>query len=708
MSFRQFGGLNYSAKSNIITNQFSNSGNLGITDTLGQPNSKIVSQSHIDMSANSVLHIGKLYFMDGTVQSTAAANDITSTKFPQGIEITGGNITISSTSQGNIITAKTISASSINARSDIAAANFYADDAFNGNLIGNVTGNATTATKATNLSGTSQYSIPYQSASGVTSYIPIGTSGKILAVNSSVNGYEWVTTTVPGDGKLTLSINSSSYLSISQTGPDFTANQATGTDTSLSLTLNATNANTARYIVARDANGNFSAGTITADLSGNATTATTATNLAGGAQFSIPYQTAGGATDFIANGTTYGYVLTSNTLSAPSWKAVNASTITTTDATSTVPGSTLYPVMTTGASPPGLTPYVDTTNFSYDASNNFLNVNGSLSVGSIYPYGPTTLSINPLPTGTTNIGNGINTTINIGDTVNNTSSVYIKGQATVNSNGGVGPSDTSGSSAALNVSAGGAFINKDLMVYGGGTTVANIYGPNGGTLNIGNNANFINIGNSGALGQNVFSLGSGNATSTDNSSTTLAGLIIKNGGAFINKDLMVYGGGTNVANIYGPSGGTLTIGGGSAGPYGVTKIYLGNNITNPQVSILTQISSTSTSTGSLIVAGGVGITGACYASSFNSSSDYRIKENIQNLDDEFNIDKLRPVTYKNKNTEKQDIGFIAHEVQEEFPYLVSGEKDGEEMQSLNYIGLIGVLVKEIQELKKRVSILENK
>jgi len=39
---------------------------------------------------------------------------------------------------------------------------------------------------------------------------------------------------------------------------------------------------------------------------------------------------------------------------------------------------------------------------------------------------------------------------------------------------------------------------------------------------------------------------------------------------------------------------------------------------------------------------------------------------------------------------------------------VSGEKDGEEMQSLNYIGLIGVLVKEIQELKKRVHILENK
>ena len=101
-------------------------------------------------------------------------------------------------------------------------------------------------------------------------------------------------------------------------------------------------------------------------------------------------------------------------------------------------------------------------------------------------------------------------------------------------------------------------------------------------------------------------------------------------------------------------------------------------------------------------------TGLLTSTSFNASSDYRIKENQKILDDEFNVDKLRPITYTNKITKKQDIGFIAHEVQELFPYLVKGEKDGEQMQSLNYIGLIGVLVKEIQELKKRVSSLENK
>jgi hypothetical protein len=48
---------------------------------------------------------------------------------------------------------------------------------------------------------------------------------------------------------------------------------------SISISTNATNANTVSTIVARDGSGNFSAGTITAALSGNATSATTAAAL---------------------------------------------------------------------------------------------------------------------------------------------------------------------------------------------------------------------------------------------------------------------------------------------------------------------------------------------------------------------------------------------------------------------------------------------
>ena len=101
-------------------------------------------------------------------------------------------------------------------------------------------------------------------------------------------------------------------------------------------------------------------------------------------------------------------------------------------------------------------------------------------------------------------------------------------------------------------------------------------------------------------------------------------------------------------------------------------------------------------------------TGTLTSTTFNALSDYRIKDNITNLDETFSVDNLRPVTYFNKSAGKTDVGFIAHEVQEEFPYLVVGEKDGEQMQSLNYNGIIGVLVKEIQDLKKRVKELENK
>jgi hypothetical protein len=92
----------------------------------------------------------------------------------------------------------------------------------------------------------------------------------------------------------------------------------------------------------------------------------------------------------------------------------------------------------------------------------------------------------------------------------------------------------------------------------------------------------------------------------------------------------------------------------------------------------------------------------------NLGSISDIKENIQDLNlNIYNVNPLRPVNYYNNRLNKLDIGFIAHEVQEYYPFLVSGDKDGKETQSLNYNGLIGILVKEIQELKQRVKQLED-
>jgi hypothetical protein len=105
------------------------------------------------------------------------------------------------------------------------------------------------------------------------------------------------------------------------------------------------------------------------------------------------------------------------------------------------------------------------------------------------------------------------------------------------------------------------------------------------------------------------------------------------------------------------------------------------------------------------------VNGQTNATSFNATSDYRIKSNIVSLNETpFTVDLLNPVTYYNKLINKQEIGFIAHEIQENIPFLVSGEKDANEYQSLNYLGIIGLLTNEIKNNKKENKILkeENK
>jgi hypothetical protein len=97
------------------------------------------------------------------------------------------------------------------------------------------------------------------------------------------------------------------------------------------------------------------------------------------------------------------------------------------------------------------------------------------------------------------------------------------------------------------------------------------------------------------------------------------------------------------------------------------------------------------------------VSGSIQAFSYNATSDYRAKDEVVPLNTSFTVDSLNPVTYKFKATGKQDVGFIAHEVQEFYPFLVNGEKDGPHNQSLNYNGFIGILTKEIKVLKKKVA-----
>ncbi len=85
------------------------------------------------------------------------------------------------------------------------------------------------------------------------------------------------------------------------------------------------------------------------------------------------------------------------------------------------------------------------------------------------------------------------------------------------------------------------------------------------------------------------------------------------------------------------------------------------------------------------------------------SSDRRLKEEIQPMDSSLEkILQLKPVTYKYRTDreEKQQIGFIAQDVEPLFPEVV--ETDDEGLKSMIYSNLIAPVVKAIQELNRKI------
>ena len=104
------------------------------------------------------------------------------------------------------------------------------------------------------------------------------------------------------------------------------------------------------------------------------------------------------------------------------------------------------------------------------------------------------------------------------------------------------------------------------------------------------------------------------------------------------------------------------------------------------------------------------ITGTTSSVSYTSGSDYRLKENvITDWDATTLLKQLKPSKFNFKDNQSETVtGFIAHEVQEVLPYLVNGEKDGEDMQSMDYAKLTPLLTKAIQELSAKVEELESK
>ena len=92
--------------------------------------------------------------------------------------------------------------------------------------------------------------------------------------------------------------------------------------------------------------------------------------------------------------------------------------------------------------------------------------------------------------------------------------------------------------------------------------------------------------------------------------------------------------------------------------------------------------------------------------SFNTTSDYRLKEDLQDFAGLDMVSKIPVYDFKWKLDESRSYGVMAHELQEVLPDAVTGEKDAEEMQGVDYSKIVPLLVKSIQELKAEVDLLK--
>jgi len=148
----------------------------------------------------------------------------------------------------------------------------------------------------------------------------------------------------------------------------------------------------------------------------------------------------------------------------------------------------------------------------------------------------------------------------------------------------------------------------------------------------------------------------------------------------------------------------------SVGVSGAYPVDRGISVSNSSGSAIPFIAYTSSTT----QAGYILTSGSTIA--FVQGSDYRLKENVVDMDKSATLSKLmkaRPVHFdwKDGNT-LHNYGFIAHELQEVFPQAIHGEKDAVREdghinpQSVNLTALVPYLVASVQEQQKLITTLQ--
>ena len=112
--------------------------------------------------------------------------------------------------------------------------------------------------------------------------------------------------------------------------------------------------------------------------------------------------------------------------------------------------------------------------------------------------------------------------------------------------------------------------------------------------------------------------------------------------------------------------------------------------------------------GTTVPSSALQVSGTITCSDINSTSDVKLKENIHSIKDPLDkIMKINGVGFRWKDNKDEAIGVIAQDIEEVIPEVVKISGD---VKTVNYNGLIGVLIeavkeqqRQIEELKKQIN-----
>jgi hypothetical protein len=461
----------------------------------------------------------------GTASTYGSASSVpvfTTNASGQVSSVTNTSIAIGATQ----ITSGTIDSSRLSGSySGITGLGTLTDLTVTNNIVGSITGNAATATTATNIAGGAAGSVPYQTGAGATGFLAAGTNGQVLTLASGVPSWATPTTgtvtSVSGSGtvsgiSLSGTVTSSGSLTLGGTldlsAPPAiggtTANTVRGTTVTATSNFVGTNFDASgsgggalRNDVAGaclqwgggggvnvtvngpiNMNGANSAiqinptgtGTVSIAPAGaltvNPTTASTMNNVAIGGTTPL----AGTFTDLRFNGTlslagttgTAGFVLTSNGASAPTWQA-NANGLAITDDTTT--NATRYLAFTSATSGSITGANVSSTKLQYNPSTGaFITANDASISGLTVGKGVGSVSTNTA-VGALTIGVTSGTTTG----TNNTAFGYatLSTMTTGSNNTGVGWAALNGTTTGTNNTALGVSALQNNTTAGNNTAV---------------------------------------------------------------------------------------------------------------------------------------------------------------------------------------------------------------------------------------------